>query len=86
MPRPIPGGGGSPLLPGRPPILPTPTPWTGAAPRPTGAAVAVPRPAPLATPGPPGVRREVLEGGGPSTAMLTTVSPRNIMRPNVRFS
>ena len=55
-----------------------------------------PLPAPRATPGtfsplpPPEVLLAaddfILGGGGPSTATLTTFSPRKIINPNVRFS
>mmetsp|Transcript_7051 Transcript_7051/g.14453 ORF Transcript_7051/g.14453 Transcript_7051/m.14453 type:complete len:183 (-) Transcript_7051:31-579(-) len=81
---PAPGGG----------IPPPPTPCTGAAPSPTGGARleglvggGTPRPAPRATPGPPGVNTPIAEGGGgPSTAKLTTFSPRKSTRPRLRFS
>eukprot|EP00962_Isochrysis_galbana_P012424 scaffold3515_cov94-Isochrysis_galbana.AAC.1 len=74
------------------PIPGPPTPRTGPA-RPAGAvcgAMAIPRPAAFATPGPPsapatGLRRSSC-GGGPSTDMETTASPRMRTRPSVRFS
>mmetsp|Transcript_42999 Transcript_42999/g.138175 ORF Transcript_42999/g.138175 Transcript_42999/m.138175 type:complete len:227 (+) Transcript_42999:471-1151(+) len=74
------------------PIAGPPMPRTGPA-RPAGAvcgAIAMPRPAAFATPGPPsapatGLRRSSW-GGGPSTDMDTTVSPRTSTRPSVRFS
>ena len=70
-----------------------PTPRTGPA-SPCGAcvggAMAIPRPAALPTPGPPsapatGFRRSSC-GGGPSTDIEMTVSPRTSTNPSVRFS
>ena len=95
MPRPIPGGGIIPDAPGGGAIIPgPPTPWTGPAPNPIAGpppppigGAAVPRPAPRAIPGPPGVSfPEILGGGGPSTAKLTTFSPRIKTNPKFRFS
>ena len=70
-----------------------PTPRTGPD-RPAGALIgppmAIPRPAALPEPGPPAApttaRRRSSCGGGPSTDMETTVSPRMSTRPSVRFS
>ena len=68
-----------------------PTPRTGPA-SPWGAlmgATAIPRPAALPTPGPPtalAILRRSSWGGGPSTDMDTTVSPRTSTSPSVRFS
>ena len=84
---PMPGGGGG---------TPPPIPCIGAAPNPGGGtpggapgggAPIVPRPAPSARPGPPGVNFPVADGGGgPSTAKLTTFSPRIRTNPRLRFS
>ena len=69
-----------------------PTPRTGPA-SPTGAAVgaiAMPRPAAFPDPGPPAAPATAFRrsswGGGPSTDMETTVSPRTSTRPSARFS
>ena len=74
------------------PIAGPPMPRTGPA-SPAGAVIgasAIPRPAALATPGPPSAPATGLRlsscGGGPSTDMETTVSPRIKIRPSVRFS
>ena len=92
MPLPIPGGG-RPPAPGGGGGGSPPTPWIGAAPNPIGATpgavVGIPRPVPRAIPGPPGVNLAAfvfLDGGGPSTAKLTTFSPRIKTNPSDRFS
>jgi hypothetical protein len=92
--RPAPGGGGGgAIIPG------APIPCMGAAPRPMGTAPAapipgggggmpdgaLPRPLPMAAAAtPPAAFAE--GGGGPSTAKLTTFSPRINTKPSVRFS
>jgi len=82
MPGGNPGGrkpGGGPCMLGGP----KPNPPGGA-----GGIIPMPRPAGMPRPGPTG-KADFLSssttGGGPSTLRLTTVSPRKITRPSVRF-
>jgi hypothetical protein len=95
MPRPIPGGGPPPIPGGGGggAIIPgAPTPCMGAAPRPIGTApipggggILLPRPrAMAAAETPPAALAD--GGGGPSTARLTTFSPRTRTKPSVLFS
>lgn len=100
MPIPPGGGGGGGCIPIMPPTPCTgaaPSPIGAAAARPPLPAPPLPplaagggnapRPTPRATPGPPADEAAAaLGGGGPSTATLTTFSPRKMIRPSVRFS
>jgi len=86
----IPGGGG--IIPGG--IIPggiiggPPIPLTcPVKPLDPVGAIGNPLPTALAVPGPPGViPKPSSGGGGPSTVMDTTASPRNIINPKALFS